>query len=247
VGDQVAELIRARWEANAEYWITVIRERRDRYRTELTDAAVLDAIGPCTGLRILDAGCGEGYLTRELTAQGADAVGVDACQRLIASAGALAGSFAHASVNALPFADAVFDLVVANHLFSHLQDPSHAVREFGRVLRGGRRLVILTLHPCFYVEGSERAAMTSVPASRYFTTRGVDQHFLVDGLRSPSPITSWLRPLEAYSTMLHDAGFVLTGVREPRPTEEQLRGDPWWRESFPTPLFILLTAEQRSP
>jgi SAM-dependent methyltransferase len=246
VGDRVADLTRARWEANAEYWVTVIRERRDRYRTELTDAAVLDAIGPSTGLRILDAGCGEGYLTRELTAQGANVVGVDASQRLVASAGALAGSFARASVLALPFADAVFDLVVANHLFSHLQNPSQAVREFGRVLRSGGRLVILTLHPCFYVEGTERGAATSVPASRYFTTRGVDQHFLVDGLRSPSPITSWLHPLETYSTMLRDAGFVLTGLREPRPTEEQLRDDPWWREGFPTALFILLTAERRS-
>jgi SAM-dependent methyltransferase len=174
-------------------------------------------------------------------------VGVDACHGLIAAATPLRGSFARASVDALPFEDQTFDLVVANHLFSHLQDPSRAVREFGRVLRSGGRLIVLPLHPCFYVEGSEHGAMTSVPASRYFTTRGVDQHFLVDGLRSPAMITSWLRPLETYSTMLRDAGFVLTDLRERRPTEEQCRDDPWWREAFPAPLFIPLTAERRSP
>ncbi|MGH3377211.1 MAG: class I SAM-dependent methyltransferase [Actinoallomurus sp.] len=54
-----------------------MRERRDRYRTELTDAAVLDAVGPCAGWKVLDAGCGEGYLARSLASRGAEVIGVD--------------------------------------------------------------------------------------------------------------------------------------------------------------------------
>ena len=247
----VANLTRERWEANAEYWVKVIRERRDRYRTELTDQAVLDAIGPCAGQRVLDAGCGEGYLARRLAALGADVVGIDACQGLIDAAEGLPPerpgslSFTRASVDAIPAGDGYFDLVVCNHLFSHLQDPADAIHEFGRVLRSGGRLIILTLHPCFYTEHSEHGAMDSVPARRYFASRGVDQHFLVDGLESPSMITSWLRPLEYYSGTLRDAGFVITDLREPHPTDEQLQNDPWWREAFPTALFILLAAERR--
>ena len=42
-------LTRERWEANAEYWVKVIRGRHDRYRTELTDGALLDAIGDALG------------------------------------------------------------------------------------------------------------------------------------------------------------------------------------------------------
>jgi 2-polyprenyl-3-methyl-5-hydroxy-6-metoxy-1,4-benzoquinol methylase len=249
-----ANLTRDRWEANADYWVKVIRERRDRYRTELTDAAMLDAIGPCAGSRVLDAGCGEGYIARTLAALGADVVGVDACQGLIDAADAVpagAGggggslSFTRASVDALPVEDAGFDLVVCNHLFSHLQDPSRAIAEFGRVLRSGGRLIVLTLHPCFYVENSEHGATESVPASRYFASRGVDQRFLVDGLESPSMITSWLRPLEFYSGTLRDNGFVIADLREPHPTPEQLREDPWWREGFPTAMFMLLIAERR--
>jgi 2-polyprenyl-3-methyl-5-hydroxy-6-metoxy-1,4-benzoquinol methylase len=239
-------LTRARWEANAEYWVKVIRERHDRYRTELTDGALLDAIGDCAGKTVLDAGCGEGYLARSLTSSGADVLGVDSCQGLIEAAGRLGtASFARASVDALPIRDEAVDLVVANHLFSHLPDPTGAIREFGRVLKSGGRLIILTLHPCFYTEQSESGATHSVPASRYFTSRGVDQHFVVDGLRSPSMITSWLRPLEYYSTTLRGAGFVITELREPRPTDEQLENDPWWHQGFPTALFLLLTAERR--
>lgn len=258
----VVNLTRERWEANAEYWVKVIRERRDRYRTDLTDRALLDAIGPVEGLRVLDAGCGEGYLARTLASAGADVLGVDSCEGLIDAAknygphapGAPGGpdgpdagtaSFACASVDAMPLEDASFDLVVCNHLFSHLPDPTGAIHEFGRVLRGGGRLVILTLHPCFYTVDAEHGAADSVPAARYFAPRGVDQRFRVDGLESPSMITSWLRPLEFYSGTLRDAGFVIADLREPHPTPEQIRDDPWWREGFPTALFILLTAERR--
>lgn len=255
--EAIANLTRERWEANADYWVKVIREGRDRYRTELTDAAMLDAVGPCAGLRVLDAGCGEGYIARTLAAEGADVVGVDACQGLIDAARDVAGaavpatgiggslSFTRASVDALPVEDGGFDLVVCNHLFSHLQDPSRAIAEFGRVLRSGGRLISLTLHPCFYVENSEHGATRSVPAAQYFASRGVDQRFLVDGLESPSMITSWLRPLEFYSGTLRDNGFVIADLREPHPTPEQLRDDPWWREGFPTALFMLLIAERR--
>ncbi|MCO5995481.1 class I SAM-dependent methyltransferase [Actinoallomurus rhizosphaericola] len=247
----VAELTRERWEANTDYWVRVIRESRDRYRTELTDRAVLDAIGDCAGLRVLDAGCGEGYLTRTLAARGARVVGVDACHGLIDAAEGLpcegpgSASFTRASVDALPMEDASFDLVVCNHLFSHLHDPSRAIDEFGRVLRSGGRLIILTLHPCFYTGNAERGASTSVPAAEYFAGRGIDQHFMVDGLRSPSKITSWLRPLEFYARTLREAGFVIADLREPHPTDEQLRNDPWWRTGFPTAIFMLLVAERR--
>ncbi|MQY04159.1 class I SAM-dependent methyltransferase [Actinomadura macrotermitis] len=246
-----AELTRERWEANAEYWVRVIRDGHDRYRTELTDRAVLDAIGPAKGLRVLDAGCGEGYLARELAAQGADVLGVDASQGLVDAARSLpapgpgAVSFERASVDDVPAADAEFDLVVCNHVFSHLADPSYAIGEFGRVLKSGGRLVALTLHPCFYVEDAERGARQSVPASSYFGPRTVDQYFQVDGMTSPSMITSWMRPLEFYSGTLRDAGFVIADLREPHPTPEQMERDPWWREGFPSPLFLLLVAERR--
>jgi 2-polyprenyl-3-methyl-5-hydroxy-6-metoxy-1,4-benzoquinol methylase len=54
------------WEGNAGFWIRIIREQRDRYRTELTDQAVLAAIGDCADLDVLDAGCGEGYASGPL-------------------------------------------------------------------------------------------------------------------------------------------------------------------------------------
>ncbi len=98
----------ARWEDNAEFWVRIIREHRDRYRTELTDQAVFAAAGSCQGLDVLDVGCGEGYMTREIARRGArQATGIDKSPALIAaarsgSAGQQGIRFGEADAAALP-------------------------------------------------------------------------------------------------------------------------------------------------
>ncbi|QLQ38597.1 class I SAM-dependent methyltransferase [Micromonospora robiginosa] len=42
----------------------------------------------------------------------------------------------------LPYADAAFDTVIANHMLYHLDDPDAALVEFARVLRPGGRLAV---------------------------------------------------------------------------------------------------------
>ena len=47
---------------------------------------LLDLLGDIEGRRVLDAGCGEGYLARVLAARGARVTGIDLSARLIALA-----------------------------------------------------------------------------------------------------------------------------------------------------------------
>ncbi len=238
-----------RWEENAAFWVKIIREHRDRYRTELTDPAMYEAIGNCDGLSVLDAGCGEGYMAREIRRRGArQVVGVDKSEALIDAAITAAGQdagliFNAADLGALPLDDSAFDLIVANHVVNDLHDITTPVREFARVLTPSGRLVILMLHPCFYGIRAERQALrTNLPVSEYFTPRAIEQHFEVDGIVSPSRTIAWVRPLEDYTQALADAGFCITSLREPHPSAEQIRDSTWWRNNFPRPLFLLLTA-----
>src|SRR5882762_10163043 len=77
MSDTTTEILPSRWDANASFWVQIIREHRDKYRNELTDRAMLKAIGEPAGLAVLDAGCGEGYLSRILASNGATVTGVD--------------------------------------------------------------------------------------------------------------------------------------------------------------------------
>ena len=87
-----------------------------------TDQAVLDAIAPTDGLTILDAGCGEGYLSWLFAQDGAETIGADACADLVKSAQELAAqtslpiNYYVATVDNLPIGDAQCDVIVCNHL-----------------------------------------------------------------------------------------------------------------------------------
>jgi 2-polyprenyl-3-methyl-5-hydroxy-6-metoxy-1,4-benzoquinol methylase len=131
---------------NTDFWIKIIQERLDAYRTGLTDAAVLSAVGPCDGLVILDGGCGEGYLSRLLVEQGATASGIDTSPSLIAAAReeaerlGLEIDYRVGSLEDMPFPDMTFDVVVGNHVLSDLQDPQAALAEIGRVKKSAAEL-----------------------------------------------------------------------------------------------------------
>lgn len=249
--DTTTEALPNQWDSNASFWVRIIREHRDKYRNELTDPAMLKAIGASTGMTVLDAGCGEGYLSRILARRGATVTGVDSSGKLIEAArtqshtDGLPISFDVASVDELPYADNTFDLVVCNHLVNDLFDPSKAIGEFARILHDDGRVVILMLHPCFYNKHAERSQATNgLIASSYFETRSIDQAFEVDGLTSPVANTAWFRPLEFYTEALCKSGFAITSLTEPHPSAEQVRADNWWRKGFTRPLFMLVTAQK---
>jgi len=57
------------WDRNAEEWHRSYGER-DPNRSDLLDPLILDLLGEVKGKRILDAGCGDGYLSRKLARLG---------------------------------------------------------------------------------------------------------------------------------------------------------------------------------
>lgn len=240
------------YDQNADFWVRIIRGNHDRFRTQLTNPAILEALGPVSGMHILDAGCGEGYLARELTSRGGNVLGIDTSQRLIEAARSMASPRAAAptfdvqDVTDLHLANNAFDLVVCNHLMNDLRDPTGPIAEFSRVLRPGGRLAVLMLHPCFYGDrASRRNGEDQMPGLAYFSPRVISQQFEVDGILSPVKVTSYHRPLEFYVKAFRDAGLWVIDLQEPHPSDEQMRRDPWWQASFPRPLFLLLVAQKR--
>jgi len=74
------------WDNNAETWADQVRKGFDIYRELLNNPSMFQLIGSVKGLKILDAGCGEGYNTRKLARLGATVFGIDISPKMIANA-----------------------------------------------------------------------------------------------------------------------------------------------------------------
>lgn len=104
-------------------------------------AGPLRELGPRP--RVLDAGCGTGQNLALFAAEGR-AVGVDLSAEAVAFCRSRGVAAARASVLALPFPDAAFDLVTSFDVLYHrwIEDDRRAVAELARVLRPGGFLLV---------------------------------------------------------------------------------------------------------
>ena len=86
---------------------------------------------PLQGARILDVGCGRGYVRQIVQTHGGRYTGID----LLANGSGF--PLAVGDATRLPFRDASFDGVFCIDAFEHISDGVAAAREFRRVLRNG--------------------------------------------------------------------------------------------------------------
>jgi len=104
-------------------------------------------IGTIEGLRVLDAGCGNGYLLERLTSKQAQALfgleqSPELCRRARARLGSRASIIRGDLQAGLPFPPASFDVVVMSELVEHLTSPVAALRNIATALRSGGTLVM---------------------------------------------------------------------------------------------------------
>jgi 2-polyprenyl-6-hydroxyphenyl methylase/3-demethylubiquinone-9 3-methyltransferase len=101
---------------------------------------IADELGAAP-LRVLDLGCGAGFLANYLAARGHAVTGLDATDDNLAVARShdrtSTATYLTGDARALPFADASFDAVCAMDLLEHVEDPARVVAEAARVLAPG--------------------------------------------------------------------------------------------------------------
>jgi ubiquinone/menaquinone biosynthesis C-methylase UbiE len=128
-----------------------IADRRHRFlqhiaHAEARGAALAERLPP--NGRILEVGCGTGGLLVASARAGKAIEGVDIASRWLIAARrrlsdhGLAVSLLAASAERLPYSNDRFDVVVADSLLEHLDNPARALREWARVLRPGGRLIV---------------------------------------------------------------------------------------------------------
>jgi SAM-dependent methyltransferase len=110
-----------------------------RFVAEL-GAPVVGLLAPVPGERILDLGCGDGFLTKKLADLGCSVLGVDASAAQVEAARNLGLDARVADAQNLPF-EGEFDAVFSNATLHWMQDPDAAIDGAWRALKPGGRFV----------------------------------------------------------------------------------------------------------
>jgi len=141
--------IYASWAANADLWARAVREDLIPSRSAGTDRAIIDAVNGLKPQRVVDIGCGEGRLLRQLDCHG---VGVDGSAALVAAAQAADGGGSYFTLTYEDLAaqpdklGGPYDVAIFN--FSLLgADVSGLLKAAGVSLVLGGGVLIQTLHP----------------------------------------------------------------------------------------------------
>lgn len=113
---------------------------------------VFDQLELTPGMRVLEVGCGTGALwadNRERLPSGLRLTLTDLSEGMLEEARrrlpGLEARFERADVQHLPYEDASFDLVIANHMLYHVPDLAAALDELARVVRPAGALVASTM------------------------------------------------------------------------------------------------------
>ncbi|HKX44587.1 MAG TPA: class I SAM-dependent methyltransferase [Burkholderiaceae bacterium] len=135
---------------------------------------------PLEGKKVLDLGCGEGYVSRMLRNRGAHVIGLDVSERMIAlarqaeEARPLGIRYDTADAVTADLGDASVDLVVAVFLFNYLdvERMRKTMRNVHRMLRPGGHFVFAVPHPAFaFMREAAPPFYFGVGAAGYFSAR----------------------------------------------------------------------------
>jgi ubiquinone/menaquinone biosynthesis C-methylase UbiE len=148
-GDRTTEVIRHHWDRRAGSFDDetghglVSEEQRQAW------LALLSRLVQPAPQRVLDVGCGTGFLALRFAELGHSVAGVDLAPQMIerartkAQESGLEVDFRVGDGVQLDFPDETFNVVVARHVIWNLPDPERGVAEWLRVLRPGGRLLLV--------------------------------------------------------------------------------------------------------
>jgi 2-polyprenyl-6-hydroxyphenyl methylase/3-demethylubiquinone-9 3-methyltransferase len=137
VNNELYEALGERWYRAQDDPVALLRAE-SRLRNPWVAAEIKDTFAGAR-CKVLDVGCGGGFLSNYLGLQGHAVTGLDASADAlqVAAAHDQSGSVQYVQGDALklPFADASFDVVCAMDFLEHVEDPEAAIAEAARVLK----------------------------------------------------------------------------------------------------------------
>jgi len=145
-----------RWDKAAREYAEKVESKESQgflIRDKCLNPYLFDALGDVRNRRILDYGCGDGWLCSNLKNKGAIMEGCDISPEFIRMARANYHDIKFEVIDKkVPCRDNEFDIVISNIVLHITRDYKNVINEMYRVLKPGGKCIVTIMHPLFYKE-----------------------------------------------------------------------------------------------
>jgi SAM-dependent methyltransferase len=174
---------------------------------------VFRMLAPRAGERILDLGCGDGALTQQIAATGANVVGCDADPSMLSGTAARGLATVQSDMRSLPF-HGEFDAVFSNAALHWVREQDAVLQGVHRALRPGGRFV------------AEMGGLGNIAAIRTALQATLSRY----GIDAEAAGASFYPSADEYRLLLERNGFSTESMAlVPRPTRLDAGMEQWLR------------------
>lgn len=224
---------------------------------------IVPMLGDVNGKRVLDAGCGTGYVARLIAKEGARVYGCDRepemlkIARRIEKEKSLGIKYKLASLHSTNYKDDFFDAVscVAVLMYNSSAEIINILSEIERITKPQGRLVVSVSHPYTYQPGSPsrepgRNWVKNFPVnsiSGESESYNISNRFYIEYLDIDSYLfetKTWHHPLSRYFNYILCNGFDIANVQEIVVEKDHLLV-PSWGTTYGYPAFLQILATKR--
>lgn len=210
------------WNKESRWYVEIVGEKGHFFHQTVVIPNSLKLLQLAKDSSLLDVGCGQGVFARAIP-NTVDYVGVDAAKSLIDEARKLDKVKNHkylmADVTKEIPTDKKFDNAAIILALQNIKKPETTISLIGQKLDKGGKLLIVLNHPCFRIP---RQSAWEIDKGNKMQYRRVNRYMspleipinMHPGQENSGFTWSFHLPLEDYSSMLYDNGFLIERIEE---------------------------------
>lgn len=196
------------WEANASEWIQLL-EKRGIASRKITNKAIVECIHNSNPDRILDLGCGEGWLTRALSVKTNSVTGIDAIESLLEQARTKGEQDFYKMtyeeiIEGKKIPGSPYDAIVLNFCLYQDKQVEELLKSVTEFLKNNGQLFIQSIHPYFLIQNQLEYKSQWIENS----WKGLSGNFV-------HPHSWFARTFEDWINLFHKAGLSVKYITEP--------------------------------
>jgi trans-aconitate methyltransferase len=222
------------------------RHRAESPNTLIENPSLFELIGDVKGKHILDLGCGDATLGKDLLQQQCSSyIGIDGsenmCKKAADNLEHTQGKVIQSTMEDYKYQPSAIDLVVSQLAIQYIEDFGDLAKHVFKTLKNGGHFVFSVQHPL----------LTS--SFKSMTEGGKRNDWIVDDyFYSGKRVEPWIgenvvkyhRTIEEYFAALQNAGFKIRSLKEATPQAKNFENPDEFKRRMRIPLFLLFSCDK---